>query len=61
MRELTKKQKNYLDKWFIKHKQDLSIFNVMDVMSPDEFATLQRMNDTEVLYQNIENYITDKI
>lgn len=61
MRDLTVKQKKFLDKWFDKNEKQLTLFNIMDILSPKDFDILQEMNDTEVLYQNIENYVGDKL
>jgi hypothetical protein len=61
MRQLTKQQKTFLDKWYQQHKDKLTIFNVMDTLSLEDFEKLEQMHDTEILYQNINNYITDKI
>ena len=61
MRDLTSKQKKFLDKWYQEHKNELTIWNIMSVMSDEDYQTIEDMNDTEILYQNVNNYIADKI
>ena len=56
MRVLTVKQKKYLDKVLAEDK------TVDDVnsLSWEQWETLEKMNDTEILYQEANRYITDK-
>ncbi len=61
MRVLTKRQKNFLDKWFKEHKEEIGGNIVDDVMSIEDWETLEKMNDTEILYQNVERYLWDKM
>lgn len=62
MRALTKKQKNFLDKWYNTHKKEIGLFtDIYDLMTLEEIKQLEEMNDTEVLFQNINTYIKDKV
>lgn len=62
MRALTKKQKQFLDKWYKEHEHEIGLFsNVFDIMTLDEMEQLEKMNDTEILFQNVEMYIKDKV
>lgn len=63
MRALTKKQKQLLDKWFetIKDKHGLAVRDVVkDLLPADLWEQLEAINDTEVLYQVVNNYINEK-
>jgi|GEM_PF-1747191 len=66
MRQLTKKQKNLLDKWYSENKEDIQtgicFFNWSDCEQfPFElFEKLEKINDTEILAQEINRYISDK-
>jgi len=59
MRALTKRQKDFLDKWLEEHKEEMRGNIVDDVMSMKDWKTLKKMNDTEILYQNVERYLWD--
>jgi len=64
MRTLTKKQKKLLDKWYEQNK-DVPGLAACDVVQLKEFSydflcELEEINDTEVLYQEINRYISDK-
>ena len=62
MRQLTKKQKQFLDKWYQDNKHNyngLAVGDVSDLLTPDEWQTLVDMNDTEILSQNINRYVND--
>jgi len=65
MRRLTVKQKKLLDKWYeqnnIKDEPGIAVCNVVQDLLPDElWDELQEVNNTEVLYQEVNCYITDK-
>ena len=67
MRTLTRKQKNILDKWYEENKKALmehgnGFFNLAKCADfPFELLErLQEINDTEVLHQEINRYISDK-
>jgi len=62
MRQLTKKQKNLLDKWLQENSPlpGLAVCDVVRDYLPNElWEELQKINDTEILYQNVNNYIND--
>jgi hypothetical protein len=54
MRNLTKKQKNLLDQLAAKG------ITCVDEMPFEEWEKLEKMNDTEVLWQNANRYLLDK-
>ena len=66
MRELTKKQKNLITRWVNEGKTKMpwesywhyKIQTVQD-LSPEQYAVLEGINDTEVLYQNVQRFISD--
>jgi len=66
MRELTKKQKRILDLWFNKHKNELQAgicffqLDKCDFFSNELYEKLEKIHDTEILYQSINRYISDK-
>jgi len=66
MRNLTKKQKNLLDIWYEKNKKDIEIGRAFfdlgkcDLFPYELLQELEQIHDTEILYQNINNYISDK-
>mgnify|MGYP005991065789 FL=1 len=51
MRKLTKKQKIILDQF--KH------INGIDKLPYDVWDEIQEINDTEILYQNVDRYLLD--
>jgi hypothetical protein len=61
MRDLTRKQKNFLDKWFEENKADLRGFDLVDYLTLEEMEALEKMNDTEVLWQKTNGYLCDKL
>lgn len=54
MRQLTKKQKKFLD------NLPAEITSVDD-MTLEQYAKIQAMNDTEILYQNVNCYLWDRL
>ena len=66
MRDLTSRQKKLLDAWYEKYKDKIQTgilhFDSSDCpyFSYDFYEELEKINDTEVLYQNINHYISDK-
>ena len=54
MRALTKKQKDLLTKW----NKENSLNSVGD-LTDNQFAILEGINDTEILYQNVNRFIMD--
>ena len=62
MRQLTKKQKNLLDKWLQENSPlpGLAVCDAVQDYLPNElWQELERINDTEILYQNVNRYIND--
>ena len=66
MRDLTCKQKRLLDKWYEWNKEFIQIgliwfeWSKCDFFSLELFEQLEAINDTEILSQNVNRYITDK-
>ena len=63
MRNLTKKQKKLLDKFFetIKDEPGLAVRDIVEDLLPyDLWIDLKAINDTEVLYHNVNGYLSDK-
>ena len=66
MRELTKKQKTLLDKWYAEHEPSREaklLFNKsndlcsVEDLTLEQWETLEKINDTEVLHQNVNAYL----
>lgn len=55
MRQLTSKQKKLLDQWFIDYKP----YSVDDLENA-HWEQLQQINDTEILWQEVNRYLSDK-
>lgn len=66
MRQLTRKQKKLLDEWYEENKEYIqSGIMFFDLGDCDCFSSillkkLEKINDTEILYQEINRYISDK-
>ena len=66
MRRLNAKQKKLLDIWYEKNKKDIEAGRLFfdlgkcDLFSGDFYEELQRINDFETIYQEINNYIQEK-
>lgn len=56
MRQLTVRQKKYIDS-LMKNNDKLSC---VEDLSGDEWDKLVEMNDTEILYQEVNRYMHDK-
>ena len=56
MRQLTARQKKYIDS-LMKNNDKLSC---VDNLSIEEWDKLVEMNDTEILYQEVNKYMYDK-
>lgn len=67
MRQLTRKQKKLLDSWYNKQKAKGQNFGIWwDVKDDDNFdgelyQKIDDINPCEIFYQNVNNYIHDKI
>lgn len=55
MRQLTAKQKKLLDKEFIEYAP-----NSVDELNEGVFERLEEINDTEILWQEVNRYLSDK-
>jgi len=60
MRTLNKKQKKIIDEWFNKNWTGAGSICSTDDMPFMLLNKLEDINDTEILYQEIDRYITDK-
>lgn len=60
MRELTAKQKKMLDGYIVKYNFAGSPLHSVYDLTSEHYEELQAVNDTEVLWQNVNRYITDK-
>ena len=66
MRALTVRQKKLLDKWYEENKEeeqrriDFFDWSKCDYFSLEFFEQLEVINDTEILSQNVNRYISDK-
>ena len=64
LRQLTKKQKQLLDKFYEENKDDLPLcfqLEHYDKFNYDLMEELREINDTEILNQEINRYISDKV
>jgi len=70
MRDLTAKQKKLLREWFKKAeptKKEKMLFGKMNSLrkvedlSTEQYEELESINDTEVLYQNVNAFLHDLI
>lgn len=67
MRNLTAKQKKLLDKWYLQQIARGKQFTIWwkvdedDDFSYELYEEIEGINPCEMLYQNINNYITDKL
>ena len=60
MRELTKKQKTLLSKWYKEQRlNDCGETISTDDLSIEQLEVLEEINDTEILYQNINRFLND--
>jgi len=68
MRGLTKKQKNLLIKWFKQAEPTKEAKLLFDRVNPlrdvedlstEQYEELKKINDTEVLYQNVNAFLWD--
>jgi len=59
MRVLNKKQKNIITKWFNENWQGAGSINSSDDMPIELLDELERINDHETIWQNIDRFIND--
>jgi len=66
MRRLNAKQKKLLDSWYEKNKKEIEIGRLFfdlgkcDLFDGYFYEELQKINDFETIYQEINNYIQEK-
>ena len=60
MRNLTKKQKNYLTNWYNTHKDELHYFDI-DYLTTEEYNEVFSMNESEVFWSNANRFVNDLI
>jgi len=60
MRVLNKKQKKMIDKWFDENWTGAGSLCSSDDMPLDLLDKLEKINDHETIYHNIDRYIGDK-
>ena len=69
MRQLMARQKKILDNWYKQHREELHQkggglwFDIAtcDFFSCELLSKIEAINDTEILYQEINRYISDKV
>lgn len=54
MRQLTKRQKSYLDKWFVEYQPTDT-----DSLEVAHWQLLKQLNNTEILHQEVDRYLWD--
>jgi len=60
MRDLTKKQKKLLNQWGVKfYKESGGNWLTTENMPLAWYEQLEKINNTEVLYQNVNSYLWD--
>ena len=59
MRTLTAKQKKVIDEWYNENKQEIQY--LFEEMPDALYKKLKRINDSEILVQEAERYIQDKL
>lgn len=60
MRALTAKQKKLLDKYIVEYKEKNKPLYTVEDLDINEWSMIEVLNDTEVLWQNANRYISDK-
>jgi len=61
MRELTKRQKVLIKKWYIENRKDLKpcCFGKADEMPSDIYEEIEKIHPTEIHYQNVNAYLEE--
>lgn len=59
MRVLNKKQKQIIEKWFEQNWQGAGSIYSSDQMPIELLAQLERINDHETIWQNIDRFLND--
>ena len=60
MRQLSKKQKKFIDKWFDENWTGACSVYSVDQMPVEMQKQIEAMNDHETIWQNADRYISDK-
>jgi len=61
VRNLTGQQKKLLKEWFKQNYDGGCKFNLADKIDYDTYNTIEELNPTEVLYQNINHYLEELV
>lgn len=61
MRQLTARQKKLLDGWFISYAKEGHELRTYEDLYNLDWKTLERINDTEILWSEVNRYLSDKI
>lgn len=59
MRSLTKLQKSKLNRWIIEYRAAGKPLYTVDDLDSEHWQELERINDTEILWQEANRYISD--
>jgi DNA-directed RNA polymerase beta' subunit len=59
MRQLTVKQKKYLDNLIGSYETEGKVLNMVEDLKDDEWEHLVDLNDTEILWQEVNRYLSD--
>jgi len=60
MRALTAGQKKLLDKYIVTYKNENVNLYTVDDLTDHQWLVIENLNNTEVLWQNANRYISDK-
>lgn len=58
MRQLTKKQKKLLNKWYEEFEKTNPLWRFED-LNAEQQETLKKINDTEILHLNVNRFLAD--
>lgn len=58
MRQLTAKQKKLIRQWFLSEKMRV---HDADDLTAEQWEILENINDTEILYQEVNSFISELI
>ena len=60
MRQLTSRQKTRLDTWIIQYRALSRALYTHEDLDDRDWSELVKINDTEILHQEVDRYISDK-
>jgi hypothetical protein len=60
MRQLTSKQKKLLDAWSTSYAKEGAELNTYEDLLNIDWKHLERENDTEILWSEVNRYLSDK-